>query len=911
MGIASRRKSRDKTEKSDARSVLAFDSRNSTALVSLLLLAGIMLTGFRSHAQAWLNQPVSISATNESRSSLLFQLSEQADVGLAFSTALPEFKEQITVNETSKPARVILNLILSGSSLTYKATATLLTVQRPSVILSGYLEDAGSGERLIAGNVFAPKSRQGTVTNSYGFFSLEIPGADSLIQFSYLGYETVTLKRPFATKIRLRSDADLPEVTVIAFPKKSGSLIENGGSSAHRITGRQLLRHGGLGGEAGIFDLLHQTADSQRGADGLGGLFVRGGGADQNLVLLDDVPLFQPAHAFGLFSVINPAIVRSAAFYQDGFSARYGGRLGSVLDVRSREGNTEHAAAEVALSTIATKLSLELPTFNNQGALLLAGRRTHLDPLIAGTSRRRKERAGDAGEVNYDFYDLNLKWHHAFSPKDKIYLSGYRGGDTYTNINLAAFATEDNGQPLAYDEEFEQSLKWGNINGSLRWNHQFNDRLFANTTLTYGKYRYLSDNLLDTREIIASDTIDAFSIARFESVIRDLNLKVDFDYYRNDHHWRFGAFALGRRFLPGAIIDEFSQDTTGREEVISVSEERFNFPGFNSQEGGIYLEDHLRLNDDWRLTAGLRFTADRFGETSHFLPQPRFSLGWRKDTRGSASLTLDRMVQPLHLLTESGANLPTDLWVPATADFAPQDSWQVSFAGSWLPQPALSFRFNAYYKTMRRLLRYPEETNWPGLAENPADFWEEQVLQGKGYSYGASLNFQYQRPRQTISGGYFFGRSLRTFPGLNAGEAFPFSFDRPHKIVLNLERRLTGKLRFQVNWEFTNGRPITLLETDTRFDPLDNFPDFSFAQRSSLNGFRLPAYHRLDLALAWQWLKKHKRSLRVGIYNVYNRANAYYAYDFNNPAVSGETEERRVQSLPILPSLSYSITLGN
>jgi hypothetical protein len=873
------------------------------------LVVGLLLSSLCASSQAWLDRPVSINET-ASRASLLFLLSEQADFGLAFSSKWPDFKEQVTIKAEQLPAREVLDLILSGSKLTYKATDSFLTVKRKNILLSGYLEDASSGERLVGGNVFAADSRRGTITNAYGFFSLELPASDSLVQFSYLGYEATTIVLPFNGNVRLQPAAELPEVVVIAYPATSGVSAEGQAGFTRRISGRQLRRHAGSGGEADLFDLVHQTTDSQRGADGLGGLFVRGGGADQNLVLLDDVPVFQPSHAFGLFSVINPAIVRSATFYQDGFPARYGERLASVLDVRSREGNTEHASAELAFSSIATKLTLEVPTFNNQGAFLLAGRRTHLDPLIAGVSRRRKDNEGSEGEINYDFYDLNLKWHHTLSPKDKIYLSGYRGGDAYDNVNFTAFDLEEDGQPIAYEEELDQDLNWGNTSGTLRWNHLFNDRLFANTTLTYGKYRYLSDNLLDTREAGPTDTLDALFYGRFESVIRDLNLKIDVDYYRNRHHWRFGAFALARRFLPGAVFDEFSEDTIRREEIISVSEERFDYPGFNSVEGGIYLEDQLELSKNWQLSTGLRLAAYRFGETIFFRPQPRLRLGWNTGGRAAARLSLDRMVQPLHLLTNSGANLPTDLWVPATTRFAPQDSWQVSLSGNWAPQPAWHFQLNAYYKTMRQQLRYPDEVNWPGLEENPAEFWEDQVLQGNGYSYGTSLNIQHRTDRQLLSGGYFFSRGFREFPEVNNGEAFPFAFDRPHKIILNLEQQLTRSLHLHVHWELTSGRPITLLLTDTEFDPLDNFPSFSYEQLSDLNGFRLPAYHRLDLALEWQWQKSRKQQpLRIGVYNAYNRANAYYAYDFED-SFSGTVEQREVRSLPILPSLSYSIRFG-
>lgn len=874
-----------------------------------LLVIALLLGGFYANGQAWLEQPISFDATNESLFILLSLVSEQADVGFSYNGNWPEFRTTITLTVKELSAKEVLDLIFQRTSLTYEATEDLISISRKKIIISGYLEDASSGERLVGGSVFAPKSRRGMITNSYGFYSLELPASDSLVQFSYLGYETASKALPFSGIVRLQPAGDLPEVEVIAYPEIDDNISGGSMNGERRITGRQLRRHGGLGGEASLFDLLHQSTDSQRGADGLGGLFVRGGGADQNLVLLDDVPIFQPSHAFGLFSAINPAILRSATFFQDGFPARYGGRLASVLDVRSREGNTEHTSAEIAFSSFSTKLSLEVPTFSKQGALLLAGRRTHIDPLLTSISRRRKSQEGSEGKVHYDFYDLNLKWHHTLSKNDKIYLSGYRGGDAYDNFNYTIYDLEEDGQPYDYEENLEQELVWGNTSGTLRWNHLFNDQLFANTTLTYGKYRYLSYNLLDIQESSTTDTINSFQFGRFESVIRDINLKVDVDYYQGNHHYRIGAFALARRFLPGATLDEYSEDTVRVEEILSYSEEQLNYPHFNSAEGGIYLEDQWALSPNWRLTSGLRLTAYRFEATTFLRPQPRLTLGWQQGNRFSGRISVDRMIQPLHLLTNSGANLPTDLWLPATDSFTPQDSWQVSMAGGWSPQPKWDFQFNTYYKIMRKLSRYPDEINWPGLEENPVQFLEDQLLQGDGTSYGASLKFQFITDRQTLSGGYFFNRSLREYADLNGGRTFPFSFDRPHKVVLNLEQQLTQKLRLHAHWEYTSGRPITLLQIDEVFDPLANFPTFFYEQLTDLNDFRLPAYHRLDVALEWRWKKKRPQKLRIGVYNAYNRANAYYAYDYEDPS-STAIEERQVRSLPILPSLSYSIKFG-
>lgn len=854
------------------------------------ILSVCFLIAVDGNAQSWLDRPVTVTGTDATRASYLFQVSEQADVGLAYVSEWAAMNDRLTLYLKDRPVREVLDQLLTGSGLVYKATEMVLVIRRERITVSGYLEAAESGERLVGGTIYAPASGRGTLTNGYGFFSLEVPVRDSLLRFSYLGYAAAELRPPWPTTVRLRADGELPQATVIAYREAGIGDPPVPAKPALQIVGTQLRNHAGPGGEADLFGLIHQQTGSQRGADGLGGLAVRGGGADQNLVLLDDVPVFQPAHAFGLFSVINPLIVRSATFYADGFPARYGGRLGAVLDVRSREGNTERATAEVALSTFATKAVVETPTLNGKGALLLAGRRTHLDPFIVATSRNRKEENGDAGQVNYDFFDLHLKWHHQLADKDRLFLSGYLGGDSYGNFNLSPSPFVSN--PVGDSEEFDQQLDWGSRSGTLRWNHLFSGRLFTNATLTYGKYRYQSDNLLDTRTITDGDTSRSFFLGLFESDIRDLGLKVDADYYRGQHHLRLGAFTLARRFLPGAILDQFKE--------ADLLEDAFVFPQANASESGVYLEDELTLNDRWTATAGLRLTAYGHDDRSYWLPQPRLRIGY--NTNGfSAYASAGRMVQPLHLLTESGANLPTDIWVPATEAFRPQSSWQLSVAGNWNIGPGQRLSANLYYRTMSNLVRYPEEINWPGLTEATAEFWEDEVVAGEGYSYGLGLRYDLKRERHALGLSYGYSRSFRVFAHLNAGERFPFAFDRPHKVVLNASRRIGRRLWAYVDWEFSSGRPITLLETETEFDPLNNFPDFSARQVSDLNGFRLAAYHRLDLAVAWRW---QRQQLRLGVYNAYDRFNTYYAYDLNDGI---RTDPLRVRSLPLLPTISYTV----
>ncbi len=860
---------------------------------------------------------LSLEVKEEPLGRVLFALSEQSNYAISFNSRWPETEAAISVQFENITLEEALERCLQGSGLGYRLTGRRISLFRLTpqrITISGYLEDAVSGERLVAGSVLDTGSGRGTLTNGYGFFSLQIPASSAELQFSYLGYELQIREVNKGTetgslRIRLKADARLPEIVV----KASEQTPEAPASSASKQYYRQqLLDQRGPGGEADVFDLLYRTTDSQRGADGLGGLFVRGGGADQNLVLLDDTPVFQPAHAFGLFSVINPDIIRSATFYQDGFPARYGGRLSSVMDIRSREGNTQHTTGSAEVNTFTTKLLLEIPTVKDKGGILLAARRTHLDPFLESYSRIQKELNDEIGATRYHFYDLNLKAHHSISDRDRLYLSVYRGGDVLTSDLYTAFSflTEDGGDAF-YEEDASQDLRWGNSIGSLRWNHLFNDQLFVNTTLTYSRFAYQSVNFSDIRESAPLDTLDVFYVGQFESLIQDFRLKVDADYYAGDHHLTFGASALSRRFIPGAIVDQIEQDSIGEKEIVSLVEEQLAFPGFEAGEFALYAGDEIKWSNGWSLMAGLRLSAFTYDGQFWLLPEPRFSLGWQKMRVASLRLSLSRMNQYLHLLSSSGASLPTDLWVPASRRFGPQSAWQTSLAGEWIATEQWTISGNAYYKHFQNLVTYDDEVRFPELAENLAEFWEEEVVSGEGNSLGFSTTVEYSKEKIFLSGSYLYQRSLRQFNELNFGESFPFSFDRPHKLSFRFRQKLSPSFDLFGQWEISSGRPVTLVRTVGYFEPLNNFPAFDEEQLTDLNDYRLPVFHRFDLSGRFRWSgQKTTQEIRLGVSNLYNRKNVYFAYEADGFSDGLGPEFREETSLPLLPMLSYRIAFS-
>lgn len=879
----------------------------------LLLLSLFSVSAF---GQGTLEQQVTLEASNITRSAALFRLSEIVQLDIGFAGNLPGLDETINLSVVSTPLSEVLDRLLTGTKLTYEMREKRLVILRRPLqffTLSGYLEDKSSGERLVAAAVWVNGTRRGVTTNGYGFFSLQLPEEPTVVSFSSLGYpekrQTFSLRENKVVVIGLSADLNLPEVVVRSSLKNNA--IGGLGLGVFEVGPATLNRFRGLAGEASLFDYVYQQSNSQRGADGLGGFFVRGGGADQNLVLLDDVPIFQPAHSFGLFSVINPAIIRNATFFQEGFLAKYGGRLASILDVRSREGNSKRRAVSVEIGTLATKFSVELPAADRKGSLLLAARRTHIDPLLKSISRSRKADERSEGLLNYSFYDVNLKWHRELSAKNKVYLSLYRGRDTYFNTNyFEETFVEPSGDVVDYAEERSQDLSWGNTVGSLRWNHLMNDRTFANTTLTYSRYSYRSDNLLFFSEFAMEDSLQSTSYGGFSSGINDWRLKTDFDHYTQQHHYQFGAEILVRQFTPGAIFDEFSEERVLAGERIDEAVEALEFPSYGAQQFTVYGSDRWQFGESVSLTAGLRASLFSHGGATFFNLDPRLRINLKTSPKTSHQFSLERMHQPLHLITSSGASLPTNLWVPASGRLGPQESWQASVTNHFLASQHWAITLSGYYRSMSNLIRFAESVNLPGLEETPADFWEDQVISGEGKSLGVSASLGWQKQDNHFKFGYFYQRSTRSFTDLNDSSSFPFAFDRPHKITLRAERKLGKRLTATIHWEYASGRPITLLELAGNFEPLDNFPVQETRQLSTVNGYRLRAYHRLDFSVRRNWRNGNtQHQFQLGLYNAYNQSNQYYSYLSQDLFEPEAVEQVSLRSLPLLPSFSYQITL--
>ena len=638
-------------------------------------------------------------------------------------------------------------------------------------------------------------------------------------------------------------------------------------------------------GEVDVLKALQLLPGVQSGTEGTSGLYVRGGGPDQNLLLLDGAPVYNASHLFGFFSTFNADALKSVDLVKGGFPARYGGRLSSVIDLRMKEGNMKEIVGEGSVGLVASRLTLEGPIEKDRASFLVSARRTYID-VLARPFMPPDEKAG------YYFYDLNAKANAILSPTDRVYASLYAGQDRFS------FVSE-------YDDSRDEGgLDWGNVTATLRWNRRLSPRLFANTALLFSRYRFdvfARDENFDTGYQDAA----AYS-ARYRSGIRDLGARVDLDFVPGPAHYvRFGGGATRHRYSPGAVQSRASE-TGGPDLERSLAAS----PEIDATEAFVYVEDDLRLSRALTLNLGLHGSGFAVGRERFVSLQPRLAARLRVGDATAVRASYASMEQYIHLLTNSGVGLPTDLWLPATDRVAPQSAHQVALGVTRTFGPSVEVSVEGYAKTMRGLIEYRDGASFLNTA---FDDWETQVVSGDGRAYGVELFVQKKTGRTTGWVGYTLAWSDRQFDALNRGARYPYRYDRRHDIAVVLGHKLTDRIEFAANWVYGTGPAVTL--------PLGRAPSFNddpafrtgffyadpVSDYGERGGYRYPAYHRLDVALNFHRKTKWGEGIfTLGAYNAYNRKNPFFIS--LDETYDGEVVRpvfKQVSVFPVIPAISY------
>jgi hypothetical protein len=739
--------------------------------------------------------------------------------------------------------------------------------------ISGHVRDAETGEALIGATVGLPAVQVGTTTNRYGFYSLTLPGDSITLVFSYLGY------RPEIHRFHLAADTTLnvrlvptavgiEEITVEA--ERTQRIEETTRMSTIGIPVQQIQDMPALLGERDVLKAIQLLPGIQSGAEGTSGLYVRGGGPDQNLILLDGVPVYNAAHLFGFFSVFNTDAIQRVEVVKGGFPARYGGRLSSVIEIDMKEGNMNRFAAQGGIGVISSRLTLEAPIVKDRTSFVISGRRTYIDLLTRPFMKL------EDGVGGYYFYDVNAKVNHTISSRDRVYLSLYTGDDRFS------FRMRNN------HSDSQNSFGWGNTTLALRWNHLFSNRLFGNLTLTRSEYEFS----------LSSDERyrDGSHLLRYTSGIEDLGARYDLDFMPSPQHAiKAGIAVVSHDFRPGAAHFRIEGDQNMDVYLAPVR-------SIGAVESSAYIEDDMRISRRLGANVGLHASMFSVNERHYTSVQPRLALRYSLTSNWAAKASFASMQQHLHLLTNSGMGLPTDLWVPATDRVRPQVSRQVAVGvGGTVLDGAYEVSAETYYKTMNNLIEYREGANFLNLDRD----WQDLVTSGSGTSYGGEVFVQRRVGRVTGWLGYTLSWTGRQFEELNDGLRFPYKYDRRQSPAPNPPSRAPPPLDLAATWIYGTGNAITVpvgrMAHPNRHGGwtwLDN--RFVYSDR---NAYRMAAYHRLDLSMNWRFrIRRGEHTLNTSLFNAYNRKNPFFIFFDEH---QGQTVAKQVSLFPTIPSITY------
>lgn len=754
--------------------------------------------------------------------------------------------------------------------------------------ISGFVKDSESGESLIGTTILNQKNQEGTTSNIHGFYSLTQKTDSVSLLISYVGYQpqkiVFLLKKDTTLSINMIT-ALLDEVVIEA--SRADPIHDDSQMSTISVPLEQIKALPALMGEVDVLKVLQLLPGVQSGNEGSSGLYVRGGGPDQNLILLDGVPVYNVAHLFGFFSVFNADAINHVELIKGGFPARYGGRLSSVIDIHMKEGNMQEIKGEGSIGLIAAKATVEGPIAKNKTSFLVSARRTYID-ILAKPFIKASTEGENAG---YYFYDLNFKVNHIINPKNRIYASSYLGDDrAYSKIE--DFYVSNN-KRHEYKEQY--GLSWGNTITALRWNRVFSPKLFGNLTATHSRYRF--DVFRNFEEVIKSPTEveKTFAKDEYRSGIRDFAIKLDFDWLpQHNHYIRFGSNVILHQFSPGVYSFRSTEE----------SDTLIGTPKIQAQEYAAYVEDDFKVNNRLKINAGVHASAFHVEGRWYNSIQPRISSRWMLTNNTSLKLSYASMTQFIHLLTNAGLGLPTDLWVPSTSTIKPQRANQVAL-GLAKTMKVLELSVEGYYKEMHNLIEYKDGASYANLE---TDWQQKVVTNGKGESYGMEVLLQ--KKKGHVSGwlGYTLSWTNRQFEEINDGKWFPYKYDRRHDISFALTHTWNDRMDFSMAWVFGTGTAVTLPTAEYAganiYQNIHHYPS-PVKYFESRNNFRMRDYHRLDISISfWKNKKWGQRKWTIGVYNVYNRQNPFFmelGVDKN-----GNKKFLQYSLFPFIPSVSYS-----
>ncbi len=776
----------------------------------------------------------------------------------------------------------------------------MLHAQQIRFTISGYVKDSANGETLIGATVKVKDTQHGAAANEYGFFNITLPEGNYVLVFSYLGFDgkevPVTLNKNITVSTFLTAHT-VQTGEVVVTGDRTDRNVKSTEMSRLEISGEQLKQLPVIMGEPDVLKAITLLPGIKSGGEASNGFYVRGGGPDQNLVLMDEGVIYNPSHMLGFLSVFNADAVRNVEIIKGGMPANYGGRLSSILSVNLKEGNNQKFGFSGGVGTIASRFAAEGPIEKGKSSFMVAGRRTYIDALV-------KPFIADSLRSNgYYFYDLNLKINHIVSDRDRLFFSGYIGRDIFS------FTSPKN-------KDISFNISWGNTMASFRWNHIFSGKLFSNLSVIYNRY-----DLNNTFTFGLGDFKAKFIAS---SGIRDVTVKYDLQHTVSSKHLlKYGGQFTFHTFVPG-----IASGNLGSTQINQEIDRQY------ANEYALYLLDEWKVNHRLTLNIGLRYVAfNQIGpytryqfdednlktgvseswktlESISFYQglEPRLAATYLLTEESSLKASYTLTYQFLNLATTSGAAFPADLWIPSSQKVKPQQALQYA-VGYYrnLKQNEYEASVEAYYKPMYNQIEFK-----PGTQLFFNQNLESAVIAGKGLSYGLEFFFKKKFGRTTGWVGYTWSRTTRQFDELNKGDAFFFRYDRTHDMSFVLSQQLNKKWNFNFVFVFGTGNAVTLptgrMPFRVGYDGQTGEPKFVFIDLyDKINSYRLPSYHRADISFTYTHKKtaKWESSWNFSVYNIYNRANPFFVY-FVPDIEKQEVKAYMVYLFPILPAVAWN-----
>jgi hypothetical protein len=828
---------------------------------------------------------ISVNLKNKPFEEALTTIQSLIPLKFAYSTELVQQQKNVSLTVSNMPLKDFLAALLQGTSLTYTMIGDQIVLHQVSlpahITFSGFIKDAKNGESLIGASVFITGTAMGTFSNTYGFYSITVPFADSIsLAVSYVGYKNISRRvdgrsNP-ALSFDLSRDTKQEEISkLVISPDKRENNVKKNQAALIELSSEMIASVPSIGGSDPVSS-VQMLPGVQTGLDGETGYSVRGGNTGQNLVLLDEATLYNPSHLFGLVSIFNPYTIKNVSLMKGGFPAAYGDHISSVLDISMRDGNNQQFGGSIQAGTIASGISLYGPLDPGKSSFLIAARRSSVDWIL-------RPIASQNYFTNYYFYDLNGKLNFRLSGKDRLFLSFYNGRD---NNEYASDSTSVGA--------INYKMHFGNSAFALRWNHVYSRKLFSNTSIIYNRYHQF-----------LSATQEGY-FAQLYSGIRDLNAKTDFSYYPSpSHKISIGANYLYQTLLPALVSQKITLDSS-----LSINPDAI--PNKIAYRLAFYASDDMKLGGRFKAYLGIRVPMYYKPGVQYINPEPRVSLLYLLSPASSVKVSYTEMHQYVHLVQSYNASFPAEIWIGSSQLVQPENSRELSLGfHKNFEENIFQTSVEFYYKQMGNQLLFKGSTS-PVVN----DSIEDQLIFGKAWSYGSELLIQKNRGKWTGWLSYTFAYAYQQFDSLNLGQSFPSAYDRRHSLYVSTSYAINKHWQASANFLLASGRAFTLNmnngSSSQNTNPLYDEEDTGGSSvTTQIDNYRLSPYNRLDLSISYKKRREtNKRAIEsewiFSVYNVYAHRNTYFTYRAIDPSTN-QPVANEVSFVPIIPSITFSL----